>query len=76
VLTVDFEKLDLKPGMRVLDAGCGGGRHVCEAFRNRGGVSVAGIDLSWKDLETTRDYLRLMASERNIRAAGSLQRAV
>lgn len=63
MLTIDFEKLDLKPGMRVLDAGCGAGRHVCEAFRNRS-VTVAGIDLSWKDLEKTHSFLCLMAAER------------
>ncbi|MDD5170579.1 MAG: class I SAM-dependent methyltransferase [Syntrophales bacterium] len=62
MLTVDFNKLDLKPGMRVLDAGCGAGRHLCEAFRTRG-VQVAGVDLIWKDLEKTRSFLCLMSAE-------------
>ena len=41
MLTVDFSTIPLKPGMRVLDAGCGSGRHLCEAFRTPG-VDVAG----------------------------------
>jgi SAM-dependent methyltransferase len=36
--------LGLSPGMRVLDVGCGPGRHVA-AFRERG-VSVVGVDIS------------------------------
>lgn len=59
MLTVDFKKLDLSPGFRVLDAGCGAGRHLSEAFRRRG-VHVVGIDLSEKDVVTARNTLRLM----------------
>src|SRR3712207_7442711 len=33
VLTVDYDLLDLRPGMRVLDLGCGEGRHAFEAYR-------------------------------------------
>jgi SAM-dependent methyltransferase len=59
MLTVDFQKLHLKPGNRVLDAGCGTGRHVCEAFR-AGGVDVVGIDLKWEDLCKAATTLYLM----------------
>jgi SAM-dependent methyltransferase len=59
MLTVDFEKLQLQPGHRLLDAGCGAGRHVCEAFRIRG-VEVVGIDLNWEDLCKTATTLYLM----------------
>ena len=59
MLTVDFQKLHLKPGNRVLDAGCGTGRHVCEAFRT-GGVDVVGIDLKWEDLCKAATTLYLM----------------
>jgi SAM-dependent methyltransferase len=45
--------------MVVLDAGCGAGRHLCEAFRSRG-VHVVGVDLKWEDLEKTRSLLCLM----------------
>jgi len=62
MLTVDFKQIALKPGMRVLDAGCGGGRHLCEAFRTQG-VEVAGVDLGWDDLCKARGYLSVMARE-------------
>jgi SAM-dependent methyltransferase len=62
MLTVDIDKLGLKPGMKVLDAGCGAGRHLCEAFRGQG-IHVVGIDLNWGDLEKTRSFLCLMSSE-------------
>jgi len=62
MLTVDFKQIALKPGMRGLDAGCGGGRHLCEAFRTQG-VEVAGVDLGWDDLCKARGYLSVMARE-------------
>lgn len=62
MLTVDFNSLDLRPGMRVLDAGCGGGRHLCEAFRNAG-VTVVGVDLNRRDLSQARAYLNLMSND-------------
>jgi SAM-dependent methyltransferase len=63
MLTVDFNAIGLKPGMRVLDAGCGSGRHLCEAFRTPG-VEVAGADLNWVDLCKTKGFLSLMAREK------------
>ena len=40
MLTVDFARLDLRDRERLLDLGCGGGRHAFEAMR-RGAVVVA-----------------------------------
>jgi 2-polyprenyl-3-methyl-5-hydroxy-6-metoxy-1,4-benzoquinol methylase len=62
MLTVDFRQISLKAGMRVLDAGCGGGRHLCEAFRTPG-VDVAGVDLNRNDLGKAKGFLTLMAKE-------------
>jgi 2-polyprenyl-3-methyl-5-hydroxy-6-metoxy-1,4-benzoquinol methylase len=62
MLTVDFKEIPLKAGMRILDAGCGGGRHLCEAFRTPG-VEVVGIDLNAPDLFKTKEVLTLMAGD-------------
>ncbi|HWR67857.1 MAG TPA: class I SAM-dependent methyltransferase [Desulfomonilia bacterium] len=62
MLTVDFSKLDLKPGFRVLDAGCGCGRHLSEAFRWRG-VSVVGIDLNRDDALKAHNTTKIMRHE-------------
>ena len=62
MLTVDFTQLPLRAGMRVLDAGCGGGRHLCESFR-MSGVDVAGVDLNRDDLVKAKGFLMLMAKE-------------
>ncbi|MDI9569858.1 MAG: class I SAM-dependent methyltransferase [Pseudomonadota bacterium] len=63
MLTVEIDRLNLRPGMRVLDAGCGQGRHSCEAFR-RNGVDVCAVDLRWDDLCRTRGYLAHLAAEK------------
>lgn len=62
MLTVDFGKLDLRPGSKVLDAGCGGGRHLSEAFRARG-VSVVGIDLNRDDALKAYNTTKIMRKE-------------
>lgn len=49
MLTADFQILKIKPGDRVLDVGCGTGRHACEIFRTLG-ADVVGIDLNMEDL--------------------------
>ena len=49
MLTVDFDRLALRAGERVLDLGCGFGRHAYEAMR-RGG-SVVACDLGLAELK-------------------------
>jgi SAM-dependent methyltransferase len=44
VLTVDFARLGLTPGDRVLDLGCGAGRHAYEAMRLGGQVVAYDVD--------------------------------
>jgi SAM-dependent methyltransferase len=48
VLTVDFDQFPVGPGDRVLDMGCGGGRHAFSLFKR--GADVVAFDLSYKDL--------------------------
>ena len=45
MLTVDFGKFPIGPGHRVLDLGCGAGRHAFEAYRRGAHVVAADLDL-------------------------------
>jgi SAM-dependent methyltransferase len=49
VLTVDFERIGVRDGVRVLDMGCGGGRHAYEAWRR--GATVVALDLDEQELK-------------------------
>ncbi|HEV3234913.1 MAG TPA: class I SAM-dependent methyltransferase [Candidatus Dormibacteraeota bacterium] len=44
MLTVDFDRLGVGPGTRLLDIGCGLGRHSFEAFRRGAQVTAADLD--------------------------------
>jgi ubiquinone/menaquinone biosynthesis C-methylase UbiE len=44
VLTVDFDRLGLRSGDRVLDMGCGAGRHAFEVYRRGGDVVAFDMD--------------------------------
>ncbi len=51
MLTVDFDRFGLQDGDRVLDLGCGVGRHVITAYTLKNVHSI-GIDLCLEDLQT------------------------
>lgn len=59
MLTVDYQRLDLRPGMTVLDLGCGEGRHAFEAYRR--GASVIAVDRGVPEVETTKRWLGAIA---------------
>jgi ubiquinone/menaquinone biosynthesis C-methylase UbiE len=48
VLTVDFEQFPVGAGDRVLDMGCGGGRHAFSLYKR--GADVVAFDMSFEDL--------------------------
>lgn len=66
MLTVDFHRLDLCPGDRVLDIGCGEGRHTCGAAAIKD-VMAIGADINFKDVCKARDKLALHESLGQIR---------
>lgn len=71
MLTVDFERLGLRPGDRVLDLGSGAGRHTFEIYR-RGGRVVA-FDRDDTELKAVQSILVAMdeAQEAPERAAAA-----
>ncbi len=56
MLTVDLDRLGLGAGDRLLDAGCGGGRHCFGALSR--GASVVGLDLDPDGLAIARAGIR------------------
>lgn len=48
MLTVDYDRLGLRAGDRLLDLGCGGGRHAFEAYRR--GAKVVALDYDYGEL--------------------------
>lgn len=73
MLTVEFERLGLEPGARVLDVGCGGGRHLRETRRHRG-ITAIGIDLGKQEVVDTRNALSEM-DELDFELGGSIDDA-
>jgi SAM-dependent methyltransferase len=66
VLSVDYDRLGLRAGERLLDLGCGGGRHAYEAIRR--GARVTALDASEAEL---KDVSTLMGEMSRADAAGT-----
>ena len=61
LLTVDLERLEVRPGELLLDAGCGEGRHCYGALEK--GARVVGLDLDPAGLRAAVGGLRSRARE-------------
>lgn len=58
MVTVDFDRLSLEPGFKILDIGCGSGRHTSAAYQCRN-ATVIGVDLNFDDLKDASNRMRL-----------------
>lgn len=58
MLTVDFDRLGLRPGDRVLDMGCGAGRHAFEMYRR--GADVIAFDQDADELSGVSELFAAM----------------
>ncbi len=61
MLTVDYDLLGLEAGERLLDLGCGFGRHTYEALKR--GAEVLSCDLAGPELRQVRDLVRVLMAE-------------
>lgn len=59
MLTVDFDRAGIGPGTRVIDVGCGAGRHSFEAYRR--GADVVAFDQDAPELANVATMFEAMA---------------
>jgi SAM-dependent methyltransferase len=61
MLTVDYGRLGVQPGDRLLDLGCGAGRHAFEAMRR--GADVTALDMDLVELKAAAAVMAEVAAE-------------
>jgi SAM-dependent methyltransferase len=71
MLTVDFDRLGIGPSAKVIDVGCGAGRHAFEAYRR--GADVIAFDRDEAELKSVETILRAMAEDGEAPAAASAE---
>lgn len=69
MLTVDFERFLVGPGDRVLDMGCGGGRHAFALYRR--GCDVVALDRSASELLNVEAMFAALRDEGEVPAGAS-----
>jgi SAM-dependent methyltransferase len=68
MLTVDFDRLAIGPGTKVIDVGCGAGRHSFEAYRR--GADIIAFDQDVAELADVAKMFEAMADAGEIPASG------
>ncbi|SOJ55606.1 Demethylmenaquinone methyltransferase [Mycobacterium simulans] len=74
MLTVDFNRLGIGPSTKVIDVGCGAGRHAFEAFRR--GSDVVAFDRDAAELRSVETMLQAMAESGEAPATASAKAVV
>jgi SAM-dependent methyltransferase len=74
VLTVDFDRLGVGPGSKVIDVGCGAGRHSFEAYRR--GADVTAFDQNATELGEVDTMFRGMADAGEVPPSGHAETVV
>ena len=69
MLTVDFDRLNVGPGTKVIDVGCGAGRHSFEAYRT--GADIIAFDQDAPELQNVATMFEAMAAAGEAPAAAS-----
>src|SRR6201988_4639036 len=59
MLTVDFDRLGIGPSTKVIDVGCGAGRHSFEAYRR--GADVIAFDRDAAEVRAVENIMTAMA---------------
>ena len=71
MLTVDFDRFPVTPGDRVLDMGCGAGRHAFALYRR--GADVVALDLDEAELKDVAGMFAAMREEGEVPAGATAQ---
>jgi SAM-dependent methyltransferase len=74
MLTVRYDWLGVRPGDRVLDLGCGGGRHAYEAMRR--GAQVTAIDADAAEIKDVVALMDAMSDDELTRSNGGTGEAL
>jgi len=74
LLTVDFDRLGIGPGSKVIDVGCGAGRHSFEAYRR--GADVVAFDQNASDIGDVHAMFRGMADAHEVPPSGHARAVV
>ena len=69
MLTVDYDRLGVRAGDRLLDLGCGGGRHAYEAMRR--GADVVALDADDAELKEVAVLMAAVRGEDDSSGAGA-----